>query len=791
MGKSRLLNEFCRELRADAVTILAGRCLANRSAMPYLPMLEVVRRLCEITVTDRPETCMTKLSHRLHDLSPDLAERVPYILRLFGLSESTDRLSALNPNLLRARTGAAICQILLCRSHQQPMVISIEDLHDIDRASEACLTALCETLAETPLLLLTTYRPTYQPPWLERIKTASATQFDMTPLTDPDSLRLIEANAAPHSLPNEQKQLILQRTAGHPLFLEEATRQLADAAFFGRNPSLPETLQDVIRMRIEQLPDGPQRALQIAAVLGTQFTRHLLQTVWEGSDNLETCMAELNRQTGWLSQPSAEEPVYTFNHTLIQDVVYTHLPEDQRQALHAMAGQALAAEHADRPEPVADLIAYHDFQSAEATKAIESLTYWAATATRHGADAEAVTALQNALTCVDHLPHEDQHRHRPDLLLRLAHARVTMGNWQEALTLLTQQWDSHHFTPDPQPQSQRALLLGQTCSHLDDWASAAQHAQHALDLSTSCRDEEIMGQAHDLLAQERYWFGYPIEGAEHSRHAVTLLNASSPPWCLARLAMAHFVHGLNTLLLGDFTQTLQAADQIRTIGQSIGEPHLITFAEGLTGWTQATSGEPETGVQTCQRSLDAAPDPLSAALARGWLGYAYLEHDTPNDAIPLLEQAVKQLRQFQRRRFESLYLAFLGDAYRRCNDPTARHVLDESLSLAQASAYRTGAAWAQRALGRLAASTDAVGKAAEYFRAALQTFDAMQARFESARTHLDLAELVHRQGYLKTALRHFNSAATQFQALHVPTYVERVRQRTHALGFPTSTTLPL
>src|SRR5262249_35140209 len=48
MGKSRLLYEFRRNLAGKRVTYLEGRCLSYASAIPYTPVLDVLREHCGI-----------------------------------------------------------------------------------------------------------------------------------------------------------------------------------------------------------------------------------------------------------------------------------------------------------------------------------------------------------------------------------------------------------------------------------------------------------------------------------------------------------------------------------------------------------------------------------------------------------------------------------------------------------------------------------------------------------------------------------------------------------------------
>jgi predicted ATPase len=59
-------------------------------------------------------------------------------------------------------------------SQRQPLLLAVENLHWIDPTSEEWLASLVERLGDTSVLLLITYRPGYQPPWLRH---SAATQL--------------------------------------------------------------------------------------------------------------------------------------------------------------------------------------------------------------------------------------------------------------------------------------------------------------------------------------------------------------------------------------------------------------------------------------------------------------------------------------------------------------------------------------------------------------------------------------------------------------------------------------
>ena len=84
-------------------------------------------------------------------------------------------------------------------------------MHWIDATSEAWLATLVERLAGTPLLVLVTYRPGYQPPWLGQ---SSATQVALPRLTPQESLRVVQGVLQTATVPAAVGHEIVTKAAG-------------------------------------------------------------------------------------------------------------------------------------------------------------------------------------------------------------------------------------------------------------------------------------------------------------------------------------------------------------------------------------------------------------------------------------------------------------------------------------------------------------------------------------------------------------------------------------------------
>ena len=167
VGKSRLLYECRQRLVGKRVTYLEGRCLSYGSAMPYHPIIDIIRHNCGIMDTDDAALIREKVSFGLQEVDLDTEDAAPYRLQLLGLTEGTEGLTALSPEAIKTRTFATLKQMSLNGSQQRTLIVEVEDLHWIDKTSEEYLALLVESLPGTAILLLCTYRPGYRPPCLK------------------------------------------------------------------------------------------------------------------------------------------------------------------------------------------------------------------------------------------------------------------------------------------------------------------------------------------------------------------------------------------------------------------------------------------------------------------------------------------------------------------------------------------------------------------------------------------------------------------------------------------------
>ena len=365
LGKSRLVLEFRASLGPDSA--YEGRCVSYGAGIPYLPLIDLLRRCVGIEEGAESQAIATKLRGGLDEAGLDADAALPYLLLLLGQREGTEVLDELDPASIRGRTFDILREYWKGQSRRQPIALVIEDLHWIDRTSEEFITSFVGSLQGHRILLVTTFRPGYTPPW---DRSPHALSLALRPLDPASSRKLVLATLA-RVTDGKVTDSIISHGDGNPFFLEE----LAQASLHRDEieQHVPETVQEVLAARIDRLESDAKRAVQAAAVLGRDFSVTLLAAILDSEESVATQLEDPIRLELLFEQASATGAMFVFKHALTQEVAYAGLLEKQRRRLHGRAGQAIERIFAERIGEQYELLAYHFSRSDERDKAAEYL----------------------------------------------------------------------------------------------------------------------------------------------------------------------------------------------------------------------------------------------------------------------------------------------------------------------------------------------------------------------------------------------------------------------------------
>nr|WP_246301452.1 AAA family ATPase [Microbacterium immunditiarum] len=407
VGKTRL---------AEAATAGGGlatlRAVADqRSSSPYAPIAAVLR---------------------------EYLRREPGGLELDGPLAGT--LGAIVPELGPAISAAdretlveAVRGALAAIATRSATVILLDDLQWADAATLDLLPSLAEAAEEWPLLVIGAYRseeiPRGHP--LRRLRVDLRRAGRLTEITvarlDADETAVLAARVLGGEPGPMLRAALYDRTQGVPFFVEELAAALQAGGRLVPGPRgieleegsivpIPETLRDMVRLRVEGLSSEGRRALEASAVVGVFVDLDLLTALG--------CDAGVGELVDLGVLRDAQPGTVAFRHDLVREALHADTPWQRRRSLHRDVGRLLEERGA---EPA--LAAHHWLAAREPDRARPLLVR----ATRRSCDVHAYRdAAASARTALEAWPDGEDEPGRLDLLEELGRCAQLCGELSEA-----------------------------------------------------------------------------------------------------------------------------------------------------------------------------------------------------------------------------------------------------------------------------------------------------------------------------------------------------------------------
>jgi tetratricopeptide (TPR) repeat protein len=446
VGKSRLLLEFRSLLPQGEYTYLEGQCLHYGGSMPYLPVLDALRSFLGIKEGEPEFIIRGRMKERILGLDENLKDLIPPFQELLSLKVDDEAYSRLEPKEKREKTFEAFRDLLIRSTKDKPLILAVEDLQWIDQTSEQFLDYMIGWLPRTSILLLLLYRPEYVHQWGSK---SYYSMIGVGHLSTNSSSELVGAILEGGEVVPELRQLILNRAAGNPLFMEELTQSLLQNGSIRKtedrfvltkeitSSQVPDTVQGIIAARMDRLEESLKRIMQVAAVIGREFAFRILETITEMKENLKSGLVNLQGLEFIYEKSLFPDLEYIFRHALVQEVAYNSLLINRRKEIHGKIGQAIEGLYAERLEEFCEVLAYHYSKSGNLAKAYEYLKKSAEKAVRNNAVYEAVRFYREAMEVLCQLPPilENQ-REQIDLVLAMYSPWFKIGLPEDCLPLL-------------------------------------------------------------------------------------------------------------------------------------------------------------------------------------------------------------------------------------------------------------------------------------------------------------------------------------------------------------------
>ena len=621
IGKTRLVHELRERLARDDALVLAGHCAATETASAFLPFAEVLRQLFRVGAEDSPQAAALKIAQGLGILDLDEARSLPYVLNLLGLDAPA--LQGLDDEIIGAHTRDALGRLLRARSRLSPMLLVLDDVHWLDRASEQLVEQIMGgDERPTGLLVLCTQRPEYRAPWAARPEYAEIRLASLPADTVADLVRRCAGDAA---LPDDTIASVVDAVGGNPLFAEEVGRYVADQVQRGATGAaaerlaIPSSLQSLTLARIDGLDEVARCALQVAAVAGRRFRLGPVASVTGLGDAAPSVARKLESMNLLVREDGAPD-AYAFRHVLVQEAIYQSLLTPRRRQLHRDVGDAIERLYADRITEWVDTLAHHFVQADERARAVHYLARAGERSLRVYALDEADERFRRAVDLADQASTGIDDQRLAEILVRWVHAHYYRRDFRGQAALVERYLARIEKLGASRARALLLFWLGFANAMRWRLEPARSWGEQALTLAETIGDEECIGYACMGLL----YAGLGEAGTDGQRRVADLaaraLEIGARRHDVYLVSKARWGLAFDHLLSGRFRAGLVETRRIIEIGRSAADPR--TIAMGLWGTASLLNldGEHGQALAMADEALRVSPDPLdrmAALSARG------------------------------------------------------------------------------------------------------------------------------------------------------------------------------
>jgi predicted ATPase/class 3 adenylate cyclase len=666
----------------------AGSCQPHLADVPYTPWQTIWRELFEL----RADMSAEAQNNHLHDLvahyCPERLGDVPLLLESLQLPTfGTGWLHI--PEQRQQRLQQLLTACLFALAEKQPIFLLLEDMQWADQASMSLIDHLAERVMAYPLFIVLTFRPV-PPATLPLLNHPDCMRLHLADWPVERARRLVQRRLGTAELPpllEEELGLNEKSNRGlvNPLFLDELLKMMLsqDVLVFEKNGAVngrlrldeaklvqlavPDTIYAFLLSRLDRLSVGARNMLQLASVIGSEFSLTLLRQLMKGmvQPMVQESLQELVEADMIYLLNRGPQAQYGFQHAQLHEAVYQSIPYARRQSVHLTIAEQLTHMYRENLKGVHALLAHHYGVAGQHQLGMRYALAAAEDARAAGAERNAAHWYRQVLGHLQALGLDDYWRTAVSVQSALSHVLYNTG----------------------------------------ELAQAAATAIAALDLCRQNDDDEQSALLCNQLAEIRLAQGRYAEAVKIAQALLT--PQGSEPVKLRHLAKAHRVAGLAAAALAsdDGLAQLRQAEQLLRQASLLDDLPLVLAEMGrVMSQQQDLAG----ALAVCEQAAAQArqlSDRTPLAVVQWALSQVRLRRGESRLALVAVQEAMEmmqggalrvQVLLLMQRTAVYLYRGMLDKAAQDLQRVTALlEVMDDSLSLSQ-----TYLLWAQLCMVR-------------------------------------------------------------------------------------------
>ncbi|MFH0792728.1 MAG: tetratricopeptide repeat protein, partial [bacterium] len=384
VGKSRLTFELFKARESRDKNWLLGRFLSYGQNIPYLPFIEIIKKLAGIEDTESREEARNRLRAACEEAVPGDKATGDALEFLLALNPVSSPLLLIEAKDRKKKIFDAVSNLFRGLAAHKPLVLVIEDLHWSDPISLDLLHHIIPQIANQRVLLVLNHRPYFFHQWPAGV---AYVEINLKELSAAESALLLRQLLNIEGLDPEFEKRLLRKAEGNPFYVEELVLSLRDQGLLEWDEAtgkwritkpvdqvhIPDTVQGLVLARIDRLEGTLRGILQCASVIGMGFRYVILEKLIAIEEELTTYLTRLVDMEHLFERSRIPELLYLFKHVVTREVTYNTLLRRRRQFFHGKIGEILEEIYFGRLDEHYEIIAHHYYSSDNAKKAIEYL----------------------------------------------------------------------------------------------------------------------------------------------------------------------------------------------------------------------------------------------------------------------------------------------------------------------------------------------------------------------------------------------------------------------------------
>jgi class 3 adenylate cyclase/predicted ATPase len=771
IGKSRLTAAHLESIAAEPHTRLRYFCSPQHTDSAFYPIIGHMERAAGFLHSDTPKQKLDKLDALLAQTSTSI-EDATLIAEMLSLTND-GRYPALDltPQRRRQKTMEALNAQVEILSRQNPVLMILEDAHWADPTSLEAFDRLIDRTRTLTVLLLLTFRPEFDAPWVGR---AYVTSLIVNRFSEREAGTMIERIVGNRALSASVRQDILERSDGIPLFVEEMTKavleagsemasQRAIAAVPSPALAVPASLHASLMARLDRLGGSAEELAQIAAAIGREFSYALLASVVGQSEaELKSTLDRLVAAGLLLRSDQPPHATYLFKHALVRDAAYGTLLREPRQALHARIAEAIEREFPEIAENRPELLARHWTEAGRTEKAAGNWGKAGQRSLARSALVEAAEQLRRALDQLATLPdtsllRRDQIKLQVALVNALMHLKGYAAPEPKAAVEQARQFieraEALGDTPED-PLLLFSVLYGAWAANYVAFSGdvTCELAAQFLALAEKQGQTVPLMIGHRLMGTSLLLTGDIAKGREHFDHAFALYDPAKHRPLATRFGQDVRVsilvyRALAQWMLGHPEGALADADHAVEDARESGHAGTLMYAQfhaSLTNVHCAKYAAANAKSNDVVRLAEEKGAALWKALATMQKGCVFALSGNAAEGIEMMTSGIAAYRSTGSRVYLPIFLTHLSGAYAELGQfDEAWRRIGEAMTAVETTKERWFEAELNRLAGEIALKLPQLGssQAEAYFERALAVARVQQARSWELRAAMSMARL--------------------------------------------------